>query len=188
MKPTFAVCCILSAMVWWNGLTATIVALGLAVFASWAVLKWLGVGIVVLALSLPLSTHALDCLDTGDCVLADHPEVVEPQGIQIGCIGSDSEDCRWNTLDYTLQGIATGLQATDMTLTYRAVGTARFQESNAILGANTGKGQVVAYAVATVGLHLLGSAILPRPWRTIWQSVGIGATGNTMLAWVSFYN
>lgn len=184
VKPAFALCCIFSALAWWMGPLPAIGALGLALFVSWGMLKWLGVGIVLLALTTQPSA-ALDCLDTGDCRLADRP--VEPQGLTIGCIGSEAEECRWTTLDYSLQGIATGLQIADFGQTFAATRTSRFVESNALLGAHPSQAKVAAYGIAAITLHLAGSAILPRPWRTIWQSVGIGFEGNTMLAWVSFY-
>lgn len=103
----------------------------------------------------------------------------------VGCIGNDSESCRWTTLDYGLQGSFLALTFADWAVTSTAAASHSrpFEETNPILGKHPTQGRLAAYFLGVSAGHTAISMVLPRPWRTVWQGVWIGIGVDTMVIW-----
>ena len=109
----------------------------------------------------------------------------------VGCIGSESMDCRWEAIDYTLQASTVGLLLFDWMQTrrftkggrpsiirtdrtWRFEGGATTTETNPLLGRYPSKGRLAAYFLSCMVGHTAVSMLLPKPYRPIWQGVWIG--------------
>jgi hypothetical protein len=103
----------------------------------------------------------------------------------IGCIESDSDDCRWTTFDYSLQTGFLVLTVADWTTTAKAIHQNRpgWSEANQILGPHPSQGKLAAYNLGVMAGHTAIAMILPKPWRTVWQGVWIGIGIDTMVIW-----
>jgi hypothetical protein len=95
---------------------------------------------------------------------------------QVGCIGADSTDCSWATEDYVLQISAVTLQVTDWMQTSHAMKNQAdtIQENNPLLGQQPSRGRLTIYFLGCISGHTVIAMVLPKPYRTIWQSFWIG--------------
>lgn len=103
-----------------------------------------------------------------------------PANAAVGCIGDDSEDCRWTWVDYSLQATASALVLADWSQTswgQRHGG----MELNPILGRHPNGTATAGYFGGLLALHAGVAALLPKPYRTIWQSIWIGLEGHATL-------
>jgi hypothetical protein len=113
-----------------------------------------------------------------------------PARAAVGCIGSEAEECRWDTFDYTLQGGYLTLTLADWIMTSKAIDQNRtgWYETNPIIGRHPSQGKLGAYSLACMAGHTAIALVLPKPWRTAWQAVWIGVGVDTMVIWGgSFY-
>ena len=182
MPYLFAVLAVLSLALYFLGPWVVGLILIPAFLLAKGFMRWMGVVVFALALSAPVASRAEsvdDCMEYGDCELADH------SGPSFGCIGSDSEDCRWNAVDYGLQGGFLALTLADWATTHRAINQNRpgWNEANPILGRYPSTGKLAAYNLGVMAGHTAISMILPKPWRTLWQGVWIGVGIDTMVIW-----
>lgn len=97
----------------------------------------------------------------------------------IGCIGSDSDRCRWETPDYVLQATFLGLTTIDwMQTRYMRVHFKNSQEDiNPLLKNHPNVSDVAIHFVGGMILHTTISALLPKPYRSIWQGAWISTEG-----------
>jgi hypothetical protein len=136
--------------------------------------------VVSLLLAGPAYTLDIDeCIDEGDCA------IVQRSDPGFGCLGSDSDSCRWNTLDYTLQGTFFALTAADYATTAKATRQNRegWYEANPLLGRHPSQTSLAIYNLGWSALHTGVALVLPKPWRTIWQSTTILIGIDTMRVW-----
>lgn len=102
---------------------------------------------------------------------------------EVGCIGSDSDDCAWRTEDYVLQASVLTLQTIDTLQTQHGLRHG-FAESNPLLGRHPSRSRVYGMALGAMAGHTLVSMLLPRDWRHAWQGsvivVEIGFVGNNL--------
>lgn len=105
-----------------------------------------------------------------------------PARAAVGCIGDDSEDCRWNAVDYTLQSGFLMLTTADWVFTSKGIDRygSNWYERNPILGVHPSQSKVGAYFVLTMSSHTAIAMLIPKPWRTVWQSVWVGVEIQTL--------
>jgi hypothetical protein len=98
----------------------------------------------------------------------------------VGCIGSDSEDCRWTATDFTLQASMASLQLLDLMQTQATLrlNSDRF-EGNPLLGQHPSPAKLWGLGSLAIVGHAAISCLLPSGWRKVWQSVGIIAETKT---------
>ena len=140
----------------------------------------LAIILAVLFFSLPVRADYVDtCIDDGDC------ELVDNSSPSFGCIGSGSDYCQWDAFDYGLQGTFLALTAIDWATTQRAINQNRpgWQEANSILGPHPSQGKLAAYNLGVMAGYTAIAALLPKPWRTVWQGLWIGIGVDTMVIW-----
>ncbi len=82
-----------------------------------------------------------------------------------------AESCRDVTV--TPLGFFSSFPSSTSTICERA-------ETNIFLGDHPSLGKVNSWFAGTLVAHTAVSYILPKPWRTIWQSVWIGIEGETV--------
>jgi len=86
---------------------------------------------------------------------------------------------RWTTMDTSLEVIYGAFHVMDWGQTLHFVRNPdRYFETNNILGRYPSEGRVNSYFALTLAGHAAVAYILPKPWRTIWQSVWIGIEAN----------
>lgn len=89
-----------------------------------------------------------------------------------------AEDAReWTTLDTALQTAFVAITLVDWAQTQQSVRNREhylYVETNPVLGKYPSKGRVNAVIGASILAHTAISYSLPKPWRTVWQSVWIG--------------
>lgn len=95
---------------------------------------------------------------------------------------SAEENRKWTSLDTGLQVTYTFLHITDWSQTLHASRRRSYRnqplcyrETNPVLGDNPSTGRINSYFASTLLLHSAIAYILPKPYRTIWQSFWIGA-------------
>jgi hypothetical protein len=86
--------------------------------------------------------------------------------------GNDRE---WTTKDTILELSYFTAQTADWMQTRRFLKDRTGLETNPILGQRPSQGELLAYNLITMSLHAAVSYALPRPYRTVWQYVSIGA-------------
>ena len=99
-----------------------------------------------------------------------------PARASVGCLGSDSEACRWTTADTALQLTFVAVDTVDWMQTSRFLrdpALSYLHEGNPILGVKPSRLKLDAYFAAHMAADWLVAAALPRPYREIWQSGSI---------------
>lgn len=79
----------------------------------------------------------------------------------------------WNTQDIVLESVGASLHLVDWSQTIY-ISRNGHNEANPILGQHAPLGKIHLYFAGTLALHVTVAALLPRPYRTIWQSIWIG--------------
>jgi hypothetical protein len=85
----------------------------------------------------------------------------------------------WTTMDTSLEVVYGAFHVMDWSQTLHFVrNPERYYERNNILGRYPSEGRVNSYFALTLAGHAAVAYVLPKPWRTIWQSVWIGIEAN----------
>jgi hypothetical protein len=104
----------------------------------------------------------------------------------VGCIGSDSRECQLTLFDVTLQASFVALMAIDWAMTEHELRSHSAIEQNPILGHKPTTLGLATYNVLVMSGHAAIAYILPRPYRTVWQSIGIGIQGKVVYMKIKF--
>ena len=83
---------------------------------------------------------------------------------------AQADDRRWSALDLTLESACVVTLAIDWLQT-RPMND---EELNPLLGRHPSRTAVDVYFAGSALGHLAIAALLPRPWRTIWQATVVG--------------
>jgi hypothetical protein len=85
----------------------------------------------------------------------------------------------WTTMDTSLEVVYGAFHVMDWSQTLHFVrNPERYYERNNILGRYPSEGRVNSYFALTLAGHAAVAYVLPKPWRTIWQSIWIGIEAN----------
>ncbi len=100
--------------------------------------------------------------------------------VAAGGAPADARDARrWTAGDTALELTYLAVQTVDWMQTRHFLREGS-TEANPILGERPTRGTLVAYNFAAMTLHAAVAYVLPRPWRTVWQCVWIGAEAWTI--------
>jgi hypothetical protein len=82
---------------------------------------------------------------------------------------------KWTAMDTSLEITYGAFHVMDWTQTLHLSRNPNgLHELNTIMGRNPSEGRVNSYFAMTLAGHAAVAYMLPKPWRTIWQSVWIG--------------
>jgi len=88
----------------------------------------------------------------------------------------------WNARDYALEGAFVGLSLVDLGQAAYGQAHGAIEQNPCVPGApHPSNGQLVGYFAVYIIGHAGIAWLLPRPWREIWQGLGIGLEVATVL-------
>ena len=95
---------------------------------------------------------------------------------------------QWTAMDSAMEAVSVSTILFDGFQTHQLLferpnnrdGGYQFIETNPVLGRRPSRAKFWIYESSVVGLHIGVAAMLPKPWRTIFQSVTIGMQGVTI--------
>lgn len=80
---------------------------------------------------------------------------------------------RWTERDTAVEVAFVAIVAIDYSQTRWTLNQPTGEEYNPLLGKHPSQGRLIAGCLASVGLHAAITHVLPREWRTVWQTISI---------------